>query len=268
MFSMFEPAFMRLALVAAVSAGASLSVIGVYLVTRRVVFLGLVLANAATAGGAVAHLLGWQPEVPSVGASLVTAVGLGAISTSQRIPNESIMGWAYAAASSATVLILAYAAAADADTMHLLFGNLLTVSVGHAVALASIAVLTIGVHILFTQRFLLATFDPEAALVAGVSTHRWLLLLNLLVGVAAATAVQHIGALLTFALLTLPAMGALLLTTSVRAVFATAAGLGMALPSLGLAASFYFDLPAGPAAVALLAAGVALAAIAGHGRRD
>ena len=63
-------------------------------------------------------------------------------------------------------------------------------------------------------------------------------------------------------------MGALLLTTSVRAVFATAAGLGMVLPCLGLAASFYLDLPAGPAAVALLAAGVPLAAIAGHRRRS
>jgi ABC-type Mn2+/Zn2+ transport system permease subunit len=266
MLSMFEPVFMRLALVAAISAGASLSLIGVYLVTRRVVFLGLVLANAATAGGALAALFGWQPEVPSVGAALVTAVGLGAISTSQRVPNESIMGWAYATASSATVLVLAYAAAADADTMHLLFGNLLAVSTGHAVALAGIAVLTIAIHILFTQRFLLATFDPEAAVVAGVSTHRWMLLLNVLVGVATATAVQHIGALLTFALLTLPAMGALLLTTSVRAVFATAAGLGTVLPCLGLAASFYLDLPAGPAAVALLAAGVPIAAIAGHRR--
>jgi len=264
---MFEPMFMRLALVAAISAGASLSVIGVYLVTRRVVFLGLVLANAATAGGALAHLFGWQPEIPSVGAALVTAVGLGSISTSQRVPNESIIGWAYATASSATVLILAYAAAADADTMHLLFGNLLAVSAGHAVVLSGMAAVTIAVHVLFTQRFLLATFDPEAAIVAGVSTHRWMLLLNLLVGVATATAVQHIGALLTFALLTLPAMGALLLATSVRAVFATAAGLGMGLSCLGLAASFYLDLPAGPAAVALLAAGVPLAAIAGQQRR-
>jgi ABC-type Mn2+/Zn2+ transport system permease subunit len=53
----------------------------------------------------------------------------------------------------------------------------------------------------------------------------------------------------------------------VRAVFATAAGLGMGLSCLGLAASFYLDLPAGPAAVALLAAGVPLAAIAGQQRR-
>ena len=43
--SMFEPVFMRLALIAAVATGATLGVLGVYLVIRRVVFLGLVLAK-------------------------------------------------------------------------------------------------------------------------------------------------------------------------------------------------------------------------------
>jgi zinc transport system permease protein len=108
-----------------------------------------------------------------------------------------------------------------------------------------------------------ATFDPEAAQVAGVNVRGWSLLLNLLVGAAAALAVHHIGALLTFALLTLPAMAALLV---VRAAFAAAAGLGTVLAFFGLAASFYFDLPAGPATVALLAASVPVAAIVGRWR--
>ena len=107
---------------------AALGVLGVYLVTRRVVFLGLVLANAATVGGAAAHLIGWTPEIASAGTALVTAMALGALPTSQRVPNESVMGWAYAAASSATVLVLAQASSADTDTMHFLFGNLLAVS--------------------------------------------------------------------------------------------------------------------------------------------
>lgn len=266
--SMFEPAFMRLALVVAVSAGASLSVIGVYLVTQRIVFLGLVLANAATAGAAVAQLIGSSPEIASVGAALGTALALGALPPPRRVANESIMGWAYAAASSGTVLILSRAAAADADTLHLLFGNLLAVSVGHAIALVVIALATGVIHVLFMRRFLLVTFDPEAAHVAGVKTRRWTLLLNLLVGGVAAAAVHEVGALLTFALLTLPAMSALLLTTSVRATFAVAAFLGTTLACLALAASFYADLPAGPAAVGLLAASVPLAAIVGRLRRD
>ena len=47
---MFEPVFMRLALIASIATGVSLGVMGVYLVIRRVVFLGLVVANAATLG--------------------------------------------------------------------------------------------------------------------------------------------------------------------------------------------------------------------------
>jgi ABC-type Mn2+/Zn2+ transport system permease subunit len=69
-----------------------------------------------------------------------------------------------------------------------------------------------------------------------------------------------IGALSTFALLTLPAMAALLATSSVRATFATAAALSIVLPCLALTLSFYLDLPAGPASVALLAVSVPLAA--------
>jgi hypothetical protein len=66
---MFEPLFMRLALVASIATAASLSVIGVYLIIRRVVFFGFVLANLATVGAAVAQVVGWAPEVPSLAAA-------------------------------------------------------------------------------------------------------------------------------------------------------------------------------------------------------
>jgi zinc transport system permease protein len=265
---MLEPVFMRLALLAALSSGAVLGVLGVYLVTKRVVFLGLVLANAATVGGAAAHLIGWTPEITGAGTALATAVALGALRPSPRVSNESVMGWAYAAASSATVLVLAQASTADTDTMHFLFGNLLAVSPVHAASLAAMAAVTAAMHATFMRRFLVTTFDPEAAQVAGVNVRGWSLLFNLLVGLCAALAVHHVGALLTFAFLTLPAMAALLLTTSVRAAFAAAAALGVVLAFGGLAVSFYFDLPAGPATVALLSVSVPAAAFVSHQRRE
>jgi ABC-type Mn2+/Zn2+ transport system permease subunit len=57
-------------------------------------------------------------------------------------------------------------------------------------------------------------------------------------------------------------MAALLVTSSIGATFTVASGLGFVGPVLALIASFYFDLPAGPACAALLALGVAVAAIA------
>jgi ABC-type Mn2+/Zn2+ transport system permease subunit len=170
------------------------------------------------------------------------------------------MGWAYAAASSATVLLLAWAPGGSTDTFHLLFGNVLTVDALHVVALSLIAVATGLCQVLFGGRFLLVTFDAEAAGVAGVNTRGWSLMLNLLTGVAVATAVDHIGVLSTFGLLTLPSMAALLQTRSIRTTFVISAGLGMVVPSLALVVSFYLDLPAGPTTVALLALVVPLAA--------
>lgn len=254
---------MRLALIASVATGASLGIIGVYLAFRRVVFLGLVLANAATVGAAVAAVFDWSPEITSIGAAVAVALGLGLVQRPRRVSSESVMGWAYAAASSAPVLILAAVAAPDADTLHMLFGNLLAVSTSHTVGLVIVAVVIGLAHVLFSRRFLLVTFDAEAAQVAGVNARLWSLGLNLLVGVAAAAAVHEIGALLTFALLTLPAMTALLLTASIRATFGVAVVLGSVLPCLGLATSFYLDLPAGPASVALLSISVLAAAALG-----
>ncbi len=257
---MFEPEFMRLALIASIATGASLGLIGVYLIIRRVVFLGLVLASAATMGAAAAEAFDWSPEITSIAASVATALGLGLVQQPRRVSSESLMGWAYAAASSAAVLILAATAAPDTDALEMLFGNLLAVSVAHAAGLVIVA-LAIGlVHIIFSRRLLLVTFDAESARVAGVNVRLWSLGLNLLIGVGAAVAVHEIGALLAFTLLTMPAMAALLITTNMRATFATAAGMGATLPCLGLAASFYFDLPAGPASVALLSIGVVIAA--------
>lgn len=261
---MFDPMFMRLALAASIATGVSLGVLGLYLVIRRVVFLGLVVASAATLGAALAEAVGWAPEIPSVTMAVGSALALGGMEGSNRISGESLIGWAYAAASSATVLLLSWVAGGSADTLHLLFGNVLAVQPADVLVLTIIALVVASMQLLFGRRFLLVTFDPEAATVGGVNTRMWARLLNLTIGVAAAAAVQAIGALSTFALLTLPAAAALLATRSVRATFATAAVLSIALPSLALAASFHLDLPAGPTSVALLAISVPLAAAAGN----
>ena len=260
---MFEQTFIRLALIASVATGAMLSVMGNYLVIRRVVFMGLVLASAATVGAAGAQLFNWPPELGSIAASVATALGLGAIQRPRRISAESIMGWAYATASAATVLILAGTPGAGLDELHLLYGNLLAVSVSHAVGLVVLALVIGLLQILFGRRFLLVTFDPEAAQVAGVNTTFWSLSMNLLIGIATAAAVHEIGALLTFSLLTLAPTASLLAMRSIRSTFGMSAALGVVLACLGVVVSFHLDWPPGPTSVALLAVSVPLAAVVG-----
>jgi ABC-type Mn2+/Zn2+ transport system permease subunit len=258
---MFDAMFMQMALLASIATGVSLGMLGVYLTIRRVVFFGLVLANAATLGAAVADAIGWPEVSLSITAGIVVAAGLGEVGSPSRVSDESVMGWAYAAAAAATVLILSQAAGGNIDTLHLLFGNVLAIQTSHVIALLIEAAIVVLLNVLFWRRFLLVTFDAEAARVAGVKTRWWALAINLLIGAVAAGAVHEIGALSTFALLTLPAMAALLVTASIRGTFIVATGLGAVVPALALGASFYLDLPAGPACAAFLALSVVVAAI-------
>ena len=65
---------------------------------------------------AFAQISGLSPEVGSLVVSVIGALVLGAVQTSRRVPAESVMGWAYAAVSLATVLILARASDARRET--------------------------------------------------------------------------------------------------------------------------------------------------------
>jgi ABC-type Mn2+/Zn2+ transport system permease subunit len=256
---MFDMPFMRLALAASVATGASLGILGVYLVMRRVIFLGLVLANMAALGAAAADAIGWPAETLSLAAAIIGAAGLGHVDAANRVTGESLMGWAYAAASSATVLILSQVAGGGSHAMDLLYGNVLAVQESHVIGLAVLAAAVVVAQLLFMRRLVLVTFDAEAAQIAGVTTRRWSLALNLSIGIVAAAAVHEIGALSTFALLSLPSLTALLVSGGIRTAFVLAAALGVIVPAVALILSFYLDLPSGPACVALLAL-VALAA--------
>lgn len=262
----FELEFMRLAAVAGLAAGLSLSVLGVYVVLKRVVFVGLTLANLATFGAALALVLSWPVHTSSMVAAVAGAAALAVVATPRRLPAESLVGWGFAAAAALTVLILAKASA-DTDAMRLLYGNVLAISPLEAWLLTGVAVVVLALHVLFAKRFVLVVFDPDAARAAGIHTTFWTLLLYLTIGAATAAAVHEAGALLTFALIVLPAMAALLVTRGLAAAFATAAAIAVVAVLAGLVLSFKWDLPTGPFTVALLAGAVPVAALAGRLRR-
>jgi ABC-type Mn2+/Zn2+ transport system permease subunit len=264
---MFQLEFMRLAAVAGAAAALTLAVLGVYVVLKRVVFVGLTLANVATLGAALALTRGWHVDLVAILAALVGAAVLALLATPRRLPAESLVGWGFAAASAATILVLAKSAAGDTDAMRLLFGNVLAVNPYHAVLLCGVAVVVVGIHALFAKRFVLVVFDPETARAAGILTTLWTLVLYLTVGGATAAAVHETGALLAFALLTLPATASLLVTRRLHSAFAVAAAIGVFGTLSGLVLSFLWDLPTGPLTVALLAAAVPAAWAVGRLRR-
>ena len=96
MFEAFREPFMQLALGASLTVALVGAVLGVYVVLRRVVFVGAALSQLSASGVALAFLLGLSPNPTAFGVTLV-AVSLFAFFTGgRRLSQESILGLAYA----------------------------------------------------------------------------------------------------------------------------------------------------------------------------
>ena len=244
------------------------SVLGVYVVLRRIVFVGAALAQISSAGIALALWMagrGWGGELTHhpVAFALIFALG-GALFFSfghtprAGVPPDATIGVTYAVAAAVGILLIAKAATGEAHDIFLQ-GNILGITRLDTLVLLGIAVPVLAVHVLFYKEFLFVSFDRETARTLGYRVGMWNLFLYFTLGLVIAFAMQFAGVMLVFNFLVLPAVTGLLLARSMTGIFvvAIAAALGAAL--IGFTLSVPFDLPSGPAIIAAsgLIAGVA-----------
>ncbi len=235
------------------------SALGVYVVLRRIVFVGASLAQMSTlgiaisfwlAGIGVAGVITSKPVILSLLATLLGVVFFATGMRRARIPADARIGVAYVVAGALAILFIAKAAVGEAHDIFLQ-GNILGITRGDWLVLLGVSVPVLLVHVLFYKEFLFISFDQETARTLGYRVERWTLLLYLTIGLSIAFAMQFAGLMLVFDFLVLPAVTGLLLARGMGGVFAWAIGAGLAAAVIGFSLSVPFDLPTGPAIVAV-----------------
>ena len=252
--------------------------LGVFIVLRRAVFVGAALAQVSSLGVALALFLGglWgtrtHGQLPWLAQPLALVLTTGAAvlfavqTRERRLPRETVIGVAYAAAGALAILVVAVSAGAEAEVMNLLFGNVLTISVSGIVGLLLLSLLVGGTHVAFFKEFLFVSFDPDMSQALGLRARWWNVLLFLTIGVTVAFAIRAAGALVVFSFLVLPAATALLFGRKLQTVLPLAVGTGVASSVLGVSLSYVFDLPTGPTIVGVNTVILPLAGIANRWR--
>jgi len=263
LIEMFQQGFMVNVLAGSMIAAAVCSYLGVFIVLRRAVFVGAALAQVSSLGVALAlfatgvleahyavhvHL---APQPAALALTVAAAVALAVQHKEIRLPRETIVGVAYAAASGLAILVVAMSAHAESEVLNLLFGNVLAIDTGEVAVLAGLAVAVGLTHWLFFKEFLMVSFDPDMATALGIGARRWNVALFLTIGVTISLAIRAAGALVVFDFLVLPAATALMLRAGIRATFLIAVLTGTASSLIGISASYVADLPSGPTIVAV-----------------
>jgi ABC-type Mn2+/Zn2+ transport system permease subunit len=241
------------------------SLLGIYLVLRRLVLIGVALPQAGAAGVAAVfwltghgHAGAASTHVLALAGSLAATLGaLGLLVAGQRrgqSPAEWGVGALFAISSAATILFIALNPKGDIEMAGLLRGELLAITRDDLRALGVVLVAVASLFFLFRRELLLSSFDPEFARTLGRDPLRYDLLLYLLIGGGIALGVMTAGPLLVFGFLVLPALAALRVAPGLGSAFALSAVVAALSFLGGFALSYRADLPAGPACVAVAAA--------------
>jgi manganese/iron transport system permease protein len=241
-------AFMQTGLLAAVLVGVTCATLGVYVVLRRLAFIGDALAHALLPGLVVAYLNGWSLFGGAVIAGALTALGIGWVSRRQMLGEDTAIGILFTSMFALGVL-LSSMSRSFRDLSHLLFGNILGVTPGDLALIAGVTVVVLGALILFHKELELTSLDPLYAVSIGLRAdlvHDGLLLL---LALAVVIGIQATGVVLTNALLIIPAASAALLTDRLPGMMLLAAGIAVVSSVLGLYSSYYWNVSSGAAIV-------------------
>ena len=226
--------------------------LGVYIVARRVVFLGAVLTQVSVVGIALTFL----PFIPlshtlgSLAITLVLVIALSKLLTGKKIPKDAMLGFVFVAAIAGRILILQKAPQVEvAEIENLLRGDILFVTPELFQLMAVIFFAAMATHLLFFKEFTYISFDPETAATQGFNAGRWETLFYLIAALVISVATHMVGDVFVFGFLVIPAVTAMLLVRQVWLIFLIATSLGALAPVLGLFLAFKFDFPASPAIV-------------------
>jgi zinc transport system permease protein len=236
------------------------SVLGVYVVLRRIVFVGAALAQLSSAGIALGLFLsgigvGGELTHHPVAMALILTVtgalffGIGGGGRSG-VPPDAVIGVTYAVAAAAGILLIAKAKTGEAHDIFLQ-GNILGITRVDTWILLAVAVPVLLVHAIYYKEFLFVSFDRETARTLGYNVTFWNLLLYFTLGVVIAYAMQFAGVMLVFNFLVLPAVTGLLIARSMRGIFTVAVASALLAALVGFSLSVPFDLPSGPTIIAV-----------------
>jgi ABC-type Mn2+/Zn2+ transport system permease subunit len=237
--------FMLQALIAGILVSIACAVAGTFVILRGLAFIGDALAHGVLPGIAVAILVGF-PGIygAAIGAAFMIG-GITLITHRSRLSSDTAIGLLFVGMLSLGVVIVSRSSSFSGDLTRILFGEILGISAASILVQLIATVIIVAIAVVCARPFLLLSFDPEQAEVAGFPVRLYHNIMLFMVAATVIVSFQTVGTLLVFGLLIAPAGAGALLARRIEVMMAWAALFGAFSMYSGLLISYYFDLAAG-----------------------
>jgi manganese/iron transport system permease protein len=241
----FQVAFMQRALLAVLVLGVLAGAVGVFVVLRRLAFVGDALTHTVFPGVVIAFLAGQSIFIGALVAGLVSALLLTTLTSTRRVTPDAALAILLTSFFAVGVVLVSRVQSYTTDLSGFLFGRILAVTWPALLQTLAVAAIVLVVLVALRKELVLRAFDPQAAAAMGYRVDLLDLVLNVLIAMVVVAAVKAVGTVLVIALIIVPAATARLLVDRVAGMVAIACGLGAVGGYLGLAISYEASLQRG-----------------------
>ncbi|OGH66215.1 MAG: hypothetical protein A3J66_04140 [Candidatus Magasanikbacteria bacterium RIFCSPHIGHO2_02_FULL_47_14] len=262
MFDFLALPFMQRALLAGIITAVLVGWVGVYVVSRRMSFIGEGIANASLTGVALALLAGWAPLPVAILVSLLTAAAIFIIERRTVIASDAAVGILCTSGLALGVILLRFFQGYQPELVSFLFGNILSIKISDLVVTEVFGVIVFLLLAFFTRQLTFMTIDPEGGYLHGLSRWGYDLLLYSVTAVTVVLSIKLLGVILVSALLVIPSSISKLFSSSFRSFRRNGILLSVVIVVFGLFLSYWLNLPSGATIVLFGATLFALASAA------
>ncbi|MDO8676824.1 MAG: metal ABC transporter permease [Candidatus Azambacteria bacterium] len=220
------------------------SLLGAFIVVKRMALVGDVLSHVALPGIGLALLIHIDPIYGAAVFLLFAAFGTWLIEKKTSLPPEAIIGTFFTATLALGVILVP-----QEELFESLFGNLFAISLTDALIIISASLVVFILTLLLARRLTIAIAAPDLAKSAGFRTDFAYLGFLLLFALSVALGIKLIGSVLMGALTILPAVSARNFSWSLKSFLIFSVILGLTMMLIGIIISNIFSFPPGPAVI-------------------
>jgi zinc transport system permease protein len=238
--------FIQRALLAGVLIAVLCSVLGVFLVLRRLSLIGDGLAHVTFGSTAIAlafKVYSAASLLVSLPIVLLASLGILRLTEKARLSGDAAIGIVSATGIAVGIMLASVGGGYNVDLLSYLFGNILSISREEVLIAAALFCVVMLMLWLFFNDLLAITFNEELARVSGVRTGLINAVLVMLTALSVVLAMKLVGIMLISSLLILPAVSALQLARSFKTCIGLAALQGCSSVVIGIFVSFLTNLP-------------------------
>jgi zinc transport system permease protein len=263
MVDMLSMGFFQRALITGIAVSLLCGVLSVFVILRRMAFVGVGISHSAFGGVALGFLLGIDPLWTGISFAVLVAILIEWVRSRGRVEEDAAIGIFFSASMALGVVFVHLSSTYNVDLFGFLFGNILAIGESQVLEIVVLAVVVLSVILAFLKELIFLSFDDEMAWVSGMPVSFLRYLFMAMMALAVIISIYLAGIILVSALLVIPGAIARNLTRHITGMIGVSIGMSVAATLGGLMLSYWADLPSGATIVLLLAILFFLATIFG-----